>query len=199
VTTYLNPIELIKQNRTEARKLADANADLCFLALADTSGKASVRTLVMRDIRENQFTLFMNKSSPKWNLLNEGADYELLLWYPSQQHQYRIKGTATEIDTRIVKENWSRRPIGSKYLDYVYTEFAPQSSQLSGREALLAEIQRLKKTYKADEMQAPPEVSGMILIADQIEVLNLNREDRIHSRQLFRLKNEKWEITDLIP
>jgi len=199
MATQINPIELIKQDRAEARKLVDANADLCFLALADNSGRASIRTLVLRSINDNQLTIFINKTSPKWKLFSDGADYELLLWYPSKQHQFRIRGTAAELATNVVADNWLRRPQGSKYLDYVYKEFAPQSSELGSRETLIAEVQRLKKTYHVDEMQAPPEVAGMILHANHIEMLDLNREDRIHSRRLFRLKNGNWEITELVP
>ena len=195
----MNPTKLIIQDRIEARKLGDANADLCFLALADSSGKASIRTLVLRDIEENNLTIFINQTSPKWKLFSEGADYELLLWYPSRQHQYRIRGTAETMAADIVTQNWLRRPQGSKYLDYVYKEFAQQSSSISSRAALVDEVQRLKEVYKADEMKAPPEVAGINLIASQIEFLDLNREDRIHSRQLFNLEADTWQVIELVP
>jgi pyridoxamine 5'-phosphate oxidase len=195
----MNPTKLITQDRMEARKLGDANADLCFLALADSAGRASIRTLVLREITQNNFTIFINQTSPKWELFSKGADYELLLWYPSLQHQYRIRGSAETMRTEIVAQNWLRRPQGSKYLDYVYKEFAPQSSPLSSRAALVEEVQRLKEVYKADNMQAPPEVAGITLIASQIEFLDLNREDRIHSRQLFNLKADTWQVTELVP
>ncbi len=195
----MNPIELIRQSRTEARKLGDANADLCFLALADNTGRASIRTLVLRDIGETDFTIFINQTSPKWKLFSSGADYELLLWYPSRQHQYRIRGSAAPLDPNIVGKNWLRRPQGSKYLDYVYEEFAPQSSELTSREQLTTEVQRLKEAYKGDEMTAPSKVAGMTLIADQIELLDLNHEDRIHSRQLFNFTDDEWLVTELVP
>ena len=99
----------------------------------------------------------------------------------------------------IVTQNWLRRPQGSKYLDYVYKEFAQQSSSISSRAALVDEVQRLKEVYKADEMKAPPEVAGINLIASQIEFLDLNREDRIHSRQLFNLEADTWQVIELVP
>ena len=195
----MNPVEQIKNSRTEARKLRDPNADICFLALADNDGRASIRTLVLRDIGEIDFTIFINQTSPKWKLFSAGADYELLIWYPSQQHQFRIKGTAAPLDANTVGQNWLRRPQGSKYLDYIYEGFQPQSSELASREQLTTEVQRLKEVHKGQDMQAPSKVAGMKLIAGQIELLDLNHEDRIHSRRRFNFVNNDWQMTELVP
>ena len=195
----MNPIDEIKHTRNEARKVHDANADVCFLALASPEGEASVRTLVLRDINENRFSLFINQSSPKWQLLSKGANYQLLLWYPSQQRQFRIGGRSEPIDSEAVRTNWHRRPAGSKYLDYVYKEFAPQSSSLDSREALSVEIERLKSLHKPDDMTPPEEVTGVDLIANDIEMLDLNRDDRIHDRVRFTLSAGAWSSEPLVP
>ena len=195
----MNPVDFIRQDRIEARKLNDPNADLCFLAMADNCAKASIRTVVLRDIGVNNFTIFINETSPKWRLFDEGADYELLLWYPSRQHQFRVKGSAQTLNRTTVSQNWLRRPQGSKYLDYVYENFAPQSSQLSSRKVLTDEVQRLKEKHKVDDLKAPSKVAGMDLIANQIEYLDLNHEDRIHARRLFEFTDKTWQFTELVP
>ena len=195
----MNPIDEIKQTRNEARKVHDANADVCFLALASPEGEASVRTLVLRDINENRFSLFINQSSPKWQLLSKGANYQLLLWYPSQQRQFRISGRSEPIDSEAVRTNWHRRPAGSTYLDYVYKEFAPQSSSLDSRGALSVEIERLKSLHKPDDITPPEEVTGVDLIANDIEMLDLNRDDRIHDRVRFTLSAGAWSSEPLVP
>ena len=195
----MNPIDVIKQTRNEARKVLDANADVCFLALASPNGEASVRSLVLRDIIENRFSLFINQSSPKWQLLSEGASYQLLLWYPSQQRQFRISGRSEPIDSAAVRTNWQRRPSGSKYLDYVYNEFAAQSSALDSREQLTSEIKRLKSLHKPDDMTPPDQVTGVELIANEIELLDLNSDDRIHDRLRFNLSAGVWSSKPLVP
>ncbi|MFN3236178.1 MAG: pyridoxamine 5'-phosphate oxidase family protein [Pseudomonadales bacterium] len=199
MSPILDPLAEIRADRTEARKIQDANADTCFLALASKQGEASVRTLVLRDIVGRAFRLFMNNTSPKWQLLTSGATYELLLWYPSQQKQYRIRGETNLVDTEEVKSNWLRRPQGSKYLDYVYKEFAPQSSEISSRAVLTDEITRLKKTYKPDGMTAPDSAMGVELIANHIEMLDLNREDRIHDRRVYSFEASGWQERFIIP
>lgn len=195
----MDPIVRIRNDRAEARKLDDANADICFLALADAEGQASIRTLVMRDIRGHRFLLFMNQSSPKWRILTSGGSYQLLLWYPSMQRQYRVSGTINELEPEFVKQNWQRRPRGSKYLDILYEDTADQSSLIDSRQALVTEINRIKSEYKVDDMDAPDKVAGIELVSDRIEMLDLNREDRIHDRQLFSRAGDEWTAQILVP
>ncbi len=197
--TISNPVAAIRADRTQARQLGDTNADICFLALADAGGRASVRTLVLRDIRDNRFTLFINKSSPKWKALADGAGWELLLWYSSVQRQYRISGEMQELDPEVVRTNWQRRPIGSKYLDYLYESLGDQSSPIASRDVLTRSIGELKQTLDPDAMQAPSLVAGVELIAGKIEILDLNKEDRIHDRRLFTFTGSRWEAQVLIP
>ncbi len=195
----MNPIIKIQDDRIDARKLGDTNADICFLALADANGKASVRTLVLRDINNNRFTLFINKTSPKWAAFSNDASYELLIWYASMQRQYRISGTTQNIDLDIVKSNWQRRPIGSKYLDNVYETLGDQSSVIPSRKILTDKIAELKKTLDPDQMVVPKQVAGIELIANRIEMLDLSMEDRIHDRQVFHYDGKEWHSETLIP
>lgn len=195
----IDPISRISRDRTEARKLDDPNADICFLALADQHGRASVRTLVLRDIDENRFMLFMNQTSPKWKVLSEGGNWEMLIWYPSMQRQYRVSGDMAPVDMDYVRQSWHRRPSGSKYLDVLYEFTYDQSSIIESREHLVGEIHRIRGEYNVDDMQAPDKVAGIQLVATRIEMLDLNREDRIHDRQLFTFENGQWSVQTMVP
>jgi len=195
----LEPLSLIRSDRTDARRLDDPNADICFLALADEDGNASVRTLVLRNIQENRFRIFINRTSPKWQSLANHSSYELLLWYPSMQRQYRVSGSIQRVDEEIIRANWHRRPVAGKYLDYVYEELGPQSSAIESRAILIQTVNQIKETLRDHEPQPPGTVAGIDLVADRIERLDLNREERLHDRQLFTLKNGTWTSTVLIP
>lgn len=197
--TNIDPIANIIHDRTQARKLDDPNADICFLALADKDGKASARTLVLRDIEGNRFMLFMNQTSPKWKVLNQGGSWELLIWYPSMQRQYRISGEMAPVDMDFVRQSWRRRPSGSKYLDVLYEFTADQSSIIASREHLVTEIHRIRTEHNVDEMQAPEKVAGVQLVGTRIEMLDLNREDRIHDRRLFRYSAGEWTVQTMVP
>lgn len=192
-------IARIRDDRAQARRLEDTGADICFLALADGKGRASVRTLVLREIQDNRFLIFINQSSPKWKILSAGGDFELLLWYHSMQRQYRVRGTTQACDREFVKQSWQRRPRGSKYLDLLYESIADQSSTIDSREDLVTHISNVKASNDVDNMEAPDKVGGVELVASRIEMLDLNREDRIHDRQCFELKDGSWTSTTLVP
>lgn len=194
----MDPIERIQSDRQDARNFDDPNADLCFLALSE-SGRPSVRTLVLRDVTADGFTLFVNKTSPKWSIMQGNKQAEMLLWYTNSQTQYRIFGLIEELEPSVIEQNWHRRPAGSKYMDYTYQSLGPQSSKIDSRDDLVDHIQGLKEEHPEDEMATPESAAGILLRPEAIEMLDLNMPNRIHDRRRFVLIDGKWQSTQLIP
>ena len=194
----MDPIERIQADRQDARNNDDPNADLCFLALSE-SGKPSVRTLVLRDVNTDGFTLFINKTSPKWSIIQSNNKAEILIWYNNSQTQYRINGLIEELTFSVIEQNWHRRPVESKYMDYAYQSLGPQSSKVNSRGDLVEHIEGLKEAHPEKEMVTPESAAGIVLRPEVIEMLDLNSPNRIHDRQHFSLINGKWQSTQLIP
>ena len=194
----MDPIARIKAERQDARDLDDPNADLCFLALSE-SGKPSVRTLVLRDITADGFTLFINKTSPKWSIIQANNQAEMLIWYTNSQTQYRISGLIKELAPSFIEHNWHRRPTASKYMDYSYASLGSQSSQIDGRDALIGHIDGLKEKHREEELVTPESAAGIVLCPEVIEMLDLNMPHRIHDRRRFVLTDGKWRFTQLMP
>jgi pyridoxamine 5'-phosphate oxidase len=195
----MNPIDSILADRAQSRRLEDPNSDLCFLALADDAGNASVRTLVMRGITDNRVMLFINKTSPKWHIIQGGGSAQILLWYPSVQRQYRLNGNIEDVDRDTIDSNWQRRPLGSKYLDHVYETLGPQSSFVASRADLMNSVIALRDSTDADSLTTPPSATGVEMHCTSIEVLDLNNQDRVHDRQLFTLEGDSWSSRVMIP
>ena len=194
----MDPIERIQADRQDARNNDDPNADLCFLALSE-SGKPSVRTLVLRDVNTDGFTLFINKTSPKWSIIQANNKAEILIWYNNSQTQYRINGLIEELTFSVIEQNWHRRPVESKYMDYAYQSLGPQSSKVNSRGDLVEHIEGLKEAHPEKEMVTPESAAGIVLRPEVIEMLDLDSPNRIHDRQHFSLINGKWQSIQLIP
>jgi len=194
----MDPNKVILDTRNKARKSNDGNAETCFLAIASQDGQASVRTLVLRDIIDNRYTLFINETSPKWQLLAQDAHYELLLWYPTQQRQFRINGTCHLLLHQDVSDKWQGRPAGSKYMDVLYQSH-PQSTVIASRTELESRIENIKSETVLEDMVPPVEARGVELIANKIEILDLNNKNRLHDRQVFTLEDNQWLSKVLIP
>ena len=194
----MDPINKIIEDRQSARDRDDANANVCFLALSENN-RPSARTLVLRDINDTGFTLFINKTSEKWRTLKENNRAELLLWFASVQRQYRVRGHIEELDRTSIASNWPRRPAGSKYLDYAYSLYKRQSGQIESHAALKQHITTLKKRQPEESLTTPETATGIALVPDEIEVLDLNDPDRIHDRKLFFRDKNSWNVTQLMP
>ena len=194
----MDPIERIKNERQEARNQDDPNADLCFLALSE-SEKPSVRTLVLRDVSDDGFTLFINKTSPKWSIIQTNNKAEMLIWYSTSQTQYRIYGLIEKLSPSIIEHNWHRRPPESKYIDYSYESLGSQSSQINSIGDLTGHIKELKEAHPEEEMVKPESAAGIVLRPEVIEMLDLSTPNRIHDRRRFDLVDGKWQSTQLIP
>jgi pyridoxamine 5'-phosphate oxidase len=197
----MNPVEQIIADRAASRQASDPNADVCFLATTDANGQAHVRTLVLREIVDNRFAVYLNRSSPKWRQLAENNGYELLLFYPTIPRQYRLSGTTQEIDASIVSSNWKMRPAASKYLDYFYREVQPQSSSIESRQVLLSEIDSLKSRYPDPDGLSPSELAaGLDLVISSIDRLDISSDpNRIHDRFSYSLKQGDWVEQVLVP
>ena len=194
----MDPIARIKAERLDARNADDPNADLCFLALSE-SGKPSVRTLVLRDITTDGFTLFINKTSPKWSIILSNSQAEMLIWYTNSQTQYRISGLIEELAPSVIEHNWHRRPTASKYMDYSYESLGSQSSQIDARDDLIGHIKELKEEHPEEALVTPESAVGIMLHPEVIEMLDLNSPDRIHDRRRFVFTDREWRSTQLIP
>lgn len=196
----MNPVQLIIDDRLQARENSDPNADVCFLATADDLGRSHVRTLVLREIVENRFGIYLNKASAKWVQLSQNSHYQFLLFYPMVQRQYRLSGSFKDLPRSTVRDNWNFKPAGSKYLDYYYTEKAQQGSKLDNRQQLTHAISELKQKYPdTDSMSAPDHAIGIELVVDFIDRLDLSNIERIHDRRTYKLSTEGWTEQILVP
>ncbi len=194
----MDPIKRIQEDRQDARSHDDPNADLCTLALAENN-RPSVRTLVLREVSEEGFILYISKTSPKWTVIHHNPVAELLLWYTHSQTQYRISGTITEIDKGIVDHHWLRRPAASKFMDHSYKTIGAQSSPIESRQVLVGHINQMREDLDEETLTAPDTAAGVLIKPETIELLDLNMPNRIHDRRRFTRTQTGWLEQQLIP
>ncbi|MEM7365377.1 MAG: pyridoxamine 5'-phosphate oxidase family protein [Pseudomonadota bacterium] len=193
----MNPLATLVEDRSLAFAADDPMAKTCTLALADRDGRASARTLVLREVTDNGLVVFINQSSPKWRVLASGGHYEVLLWYPSIQRQYRVQGTAQELTDGDVRESWQLRPDPGKRLDFLYRDH-PQSSPIKDRAQLVQSV--MARQQFIDHGHPPPNgVTAFHLTATMVERLDLSPELEVHDRRRFTLDGDAWISQVLVP
>lgn len=195
-----NPIEIFKENWAKVKSLDDANAPFCSLATVSATGQASIRTLVLREVTENSFIIFINDTSAKWQELLHSKQFELLVFWPSLMQQYRIRGEYGEVPVDAMKEHWARKPYDAKIIDHFYADHHPQSSEAESREAMLERISEIKQRYpKATDIPFPKNAKGVTIRASSIEVWHGSDADRLHHRNLYLLSDDLWQRHILVP
>jgi len=192
-------IEQLQADQTAAYGHQDPNANVCFFTTVDAAGSPQVRTLVLRHIGETTITLFINTSSPKWQQLLQQPRCQALLWYPSLQIQYRLSGTAAALASDAIQDNWHKRPLRAKILDYVYDHAAPQSKRMASRAALLEQFQVVSQRVASADLKPSAAAIGLSVQLDQIERLDLSQNDLPHERTGFERSDGGWTAHALVP
>ena len=189
----MQPLELFEADRARAREAGDPMAHVCTVANIDAQGRAQQRTLVLRNL-DGVMAIFVNATSPKWSALQAG--FSLLTFWPSVNVQYRMQVNAQPIEASIVSSSWHLRPDMPKRMDWFYQQHGAQSTPIASRELLLSQ---LAEVDLPQPLQAPDNASGLLLIPQQIERLDLTQPDGVHDRQLFQLGADGWQQSTLVP
>ncbi len=159
-----------------------------------------MRTLVLRDIDDEQFVVFVNNTSEKWRQLQNSNRCEMLVFWPTLMQQYRIRGECQEIPLDAMKTHWAQKPYDSKLLDHFYAEGQSQTSTIASREVLLGGIERLKQRYPAaEDVPFPGNAQGLAINANYMEIWHGSETDRLHHRHRYLLTDNGWSKEILVP
>lgn len=193
-----DPWKHFQELQKKAQGASDPMANLAFFATVSEDGLPSVRTIVTRGADEEGFRLYFNTLSPKWLDLQSNPEFELLCYWPSQNSQFRIRGSWMMLSPEEVQEGWNYQPRESKLLDLFYERNEQQSSPVTF-EHFKSEIDNLSSQYTG-EVPFAESASGLLIMPDTIEWLFLQGESRCHVRLLFdKAADGTWNQQLLVP
>lgn len=190
-----DPLELLSEERRQARERGDPCANLCTLASVDAAGHPQARTVVLRDV-DQRLAIFGNSTSPKWRQLESSASLAIVVWLPTLEVQYRLQCQTRPVPKATVHASWQMRPEMPKRLDWFYTRVQAQSTVVDSREALAGALDELSLR---DPLTAPRTAAGVFLEPTLIERLALGMPDGLHARQGFRRHPGGWRSFTLVP
>ena len=194
-----DPIQDIVAERERARARADPLAEVCYLVTVASPDRAEARALTLRDVTERGIGVMVNRTSPKWRQLSQNETATILIHWPSVRRQYRVWGPIAPMEPERIDAYWRRKGLGSKLLEYYYTEFRPQSSEVSSRQEFLAGIEELRRRFpECEAVPVPASLAGIYLVPREIEVWH-GSEERLHDRRRYRRAGEGWDAVTLVP
>ena len=173
----------------------EIEANAMVLATTNSQNRPSARVVLLKDISDDGFIFFTNYHSRKARELEFNPFGSLVFWWRSLQRQVRIEGKLKKVDSKISENYFKSRPLQSQ----IGASISPQSSVIPNRHFLSDQFIDLEKEIKEGKILKRPEFwGGYALIPDQFEFWQ-GRQNRLHDRFQYRLKDQTWIIERLAP
>lgn len=181
-------------NQALDAKIIEPNA--MTLATADSDGKPSSRTVLLKGMDVNGFSFFTNYSSTKAQNLTANPHASLTFLWKELQRQVCIRGTVTKTSRDVSEAYFHSRPYGSQIGAWVSEE---QSGEVPDRAILeQRESELLKKFPEGEVVPLPDFWGGFELMPESIEFWQ-GRPGRIHDRICYHREEAHWRVSRLSP
>lgn len=164
------------------------------LATSSPHGFPSARIVLLKGFSESGFLFFTNYNSRKGMEIDKNQNVALLFHWPELKRQIRIEGIATKTNVEISDEYFDSRIFESRISAIV----SEQSRPIPDRR-YLEELWNKKLTELSGSKIKRPDYWGGYLIAPRRIEFWQFRENRLHDRVLYQLKEGKWKISRLAP
>lgn len=159
--------------------------------------RPSMRTVLLKELRDGQFVFFTNYESRKGKQIALNPHVALSFpWYPLER-QVHIEGTAEQVLAEESDAYFRSRPLGSR----LGAAVSPQSRAIPTRFGLLRAYEEMRRKTESTGMpvERPRHWGGIAVTPARIEFWQ-GRENRLHDRLVYtRQENDTWNIERLAP
>jgi pyridoxamine 5'-phosphate oxidase len=174
-------------------ELPEPNA--MIFATADSEGRPSARTVLLKGYDARGFTLYTNYSSRKGREARENPYASLVFPWFAIHRQVVVCGSIERVDRAETEAYFALRPRDARLGAWA----SPQSSVIESRQVLdeaLAEMDR--RWPEGTEIPAPEQWGGLRVVPETVEFWQ-GRAGRLHDRLRFRCLDGDWVTERLAP
>ncbi|CAK0749478.1 Pyridoxine/pyridoxamine 5'-phosphate oxidase [Gammaproteobacteria bacterium] len=164
------------------------------LATADTKGRPSARTVLLKDFNQDGFVFFTNQHSRKGAQLAENPFGALCFFWQELMEQVHVEGEIVTVSKEVADNYWNSRPCASQ----VGAWASLQSQPLAHRSILEKRFSEFQARFHGNSVPRPPHWSGYRLIPDRFEFWKA-APYRLHERTFYQKEEGGWEKSLLYP
>ena len=188
-----DPFQVFESWQKEALS-KEENANAFSFASVDEQGRADVRYLLYKGIREGGLSFFSHTDSRKGYQLEHNCSGAIAFYWHQTGRQVRVRGTVSLLPLEVSREYFAGRDQQSKLASAV----SKQSSEIDSRAEFEARLQNFAEDCDGI-IEAPDHWRGYTLVPDEWEFF-IYGAHRVNDRFLYR-PNEKegWTIVRLQP
>lgn len=189
-----DPIKQFRQWLDQASTHKDITEPTAFcLATTDGKGQPSARIVLLKTI-DNGFVFYTNMQSRKSRELRHNPKAAACFYWMPLMRQVRIEGVIEQVSSGEADEYFATRARESQIGAWA----SKQSSPLKNREELMKAVRDNKKKFEGQPVPRPEFWSGWRLIPETIEFWEASAY-RLHDREVFTRKGNRWDVTRLYP
>lgn len=164
------------------------------LATADSSGRPSVRIVLLKGFDEAGAVFYTNYESRKGRDLSANPWASAVLLWHQLQRQVRIDGHVERVDAAQSDAYFGSRPRGAQ----IGAAASRQSTTIADRDALESQVADAERTFDGREVERPQQWGGFRIALDVLEFWQ-GRPNRVHDRLRFTRAGSGWSRERLQP
>lgn len=188
-----DPFEQFARWFDEVRSCDLPEPNAMILATADTTGRPSARTVLLKQFDARGFVFFTNYASRKGRELADNPQASLLFLWLELERQVRLEGSIEKASAQESDDYYLSRPVDSRLGAWA----SPQSQVMPNRAAIEQRFAEAARQH-GDDPPRPPDWGGYRLIPDRFEFWQ-GRASRLHDRVQYRKDQVGWVIERLAP
>ena len=164
------------------------------LATVNREGQPSSRMVLLKRLSDEGLVFFTDYEGKKGKEIKENNKASMNFWWAKTDKQIRIEGVCIKVSKEESDAYFRSRPRGSQ----ISAAASKQSETLDSYEGLVSQAKFIESQNHGKDISRPNRWGGFILKPNLFEFW-INQENRLHKRELFILKDKKWEFSLISP
>ena len=164
------------------------------LATVSQEGQPSSRMVLLKRLSDEGLVFFTDYEGKKGQEILNNNRVAMNFWWAKTDKQIRIEGICSKVSKEESDEYFSTRPRGSQ----ISASASEQSRTLDSYKSLLNKAKHIELQNEGKDIRRPDRWGGFILKPNLFEFW-VNKENRLHTRDLFILCDVEWKHSLLSP
>ena len=190
-----DPFVLVERWLQQAIETQVNEPTAMIVATSTPDGYPSVRTVLLKEVLDEQFVFYSNYESRKGQQIASNPHVALTFLWHELERQIHVEGDIHRLSPEESDAYFAMRPYKSR----VGARISPQSQPIPSREYIMMRFASESLRFVGREVPRPEYWGGFAVVPRRIEFWQ-GRDSRLHDRFLYERQGDgSWQIHRLAP